>query len=290
MYVAILFFLLDSQRIKTKMNIWMIITTILLLVLLTQLSKTVKYHVKYICFHIGYIFLAFICSVFFILHKPGSSQNLFIIKYFIELMKFEWLFGFKIEIEGQEILMKAKKPFVVASNHQTAIDPLILVKCSPNGTAPLAKKILLYVPIFGQVSWLCGTVFINRKKGKSAIEIMKKVGRQMKEKLTSLWIFPEGTRYQLDKVMPFKKGAFHLAIQAQVPLIPVVICNYRNVIDCNKQLFEGGVIRVKCLQPIDTTGLTADDVNNLCERAFQQITDVFEKDLENNSHLYSKLS
>ena len=183
-------------------------------------------------------------------------------------------------------MQNCEKPFVVVSNHQTSLDAAILLNVSPNGTAPLAKKILLYYPIFGQVCWLCGTIFINLQKSKSAIEIMKKVAREMKEKVTSLWIFPEGTRYQEDKVMPFKKGAFHLAIQAKVPVVPVVIGNYRNVLDRKAKRFDGGVIRIKCLPPIKTDGLTVDDVNDLTEKVHKIISNCFDEDFKAHAELY----
>lgn len=266
----------------------MIFLLLFLLGLAMKLSKRAKYHIKYIAFHLYCIFLALLCGFFCLFHKPGSSENLKIGQLFMRLIKFEWLFGLKIEIKGHENLLDSKRPFIVVSNHQTSIDALIMLKTSPNRTAPLAKKILLYVPIFGQVCWLCGTVFINRKHGKTAIEIMRKVGSKMKKKMTSLWIFPEGTRYQLDKVMPFKKGAFHLAVQAQVTLVPVVIGNYRNVLDRQNKRFDGGVIRVKCLPPIDTTGLTVDDVNEFTDKVFKIISEEFEKDYNDNLHLYPK--
>ena len=266
----------------------MIFLLLFLLGLAMKLSKRAKYHIKYIAFHLYCIFLALLCGFFCLFHKPGSSENLKIGQLFMRLIKFEWLFGLKIEIKGHENLLDSKRPFIVVSNHQTSIDALIMLKTSPNRTAPLAKKILLYVPIFGQVCWLCGTVFINRKHGKTAIEIMRKVGSKMKKKMTSLWIFPEGTRYQLDKVMPFKKGAFHLAVQAQVPLVPVVIGNYRNVLDRQNKRFDGGVIRVKCLPSIDTTGLTVDDVNEFTDKVFKIISEEFEKDYNDNLHLYPK--
>ena len=266
----------------------MIFLLLFLLGLAMKLSKRAKYHIKYIAFHLYCIFLALLCGFFCLFHKPGSSENLKIGQLFMRLIKFEWLFGLKIEIKGHENLLDSKRPFIVVSNHQTSIDALIMLKTSPHRTAPLAKKILLYVPIFGQVCWLCGTVFINRKHGKTAIEIMRKVGSKMKKKMTSLWIFPEGTRYQLDKVMPFKKGAFHLAVQAQVPLVPVVIGNYRNVLDRQNKRFDGGVIRVKCLPPIDTTGLTVDDVNEFTDKVFKIISEEFEKDFNDNLHLYPK--
>lgn len=268
------------------MYMWILVITVVMLYILSQVSSTAKYHIKYIGYLLYCIFLTCLCGVFCIF-RPGSSKNIFIPQFILKVIRFEWLFGLDIQIEDWDNLLNAKKPFVVVSNHQTAIDALILLKASPNGTAPLAKKILLYVPIFGPVCWLCGTIFINRKKGKSAIDIMKKVGQEMKEKMTSVWIFPEGTRYQLDKVMAFKKGAFHLAVQAKVPIVPVLIGNYRNVIDHENKRFDGGVIRVKCLPPVHTENV--DNVDTLVEEVQQLLSNEFEKDLEKRSSIFENI-
>lgn len=268
------------------MYMWILVITVVMLYILSQVSSTAKYHIKYIGYLLYCIFLTCLCGVFCIF-RPGSSKNIFIAQFILKVIRFEWLFGLDIQIEDWDNLLNAKKPFVVVSNHQTAIDALILLKASPNGTAPLAKKILLYVPIFGPVCWLCGTIFINRKKGKSAIDIMKKVGQEMKEKMTSVWIFPEGTRYQLDKVMAFKKGAFHLAVQAKVPIVPVLIGNYRNVIDHENKRFDGGVIRVKCLPPVHTENV--DNVDTLVEEVQQLLSNEFEKDLEKRSSIFENI-
>ena len=115
---------------------------------------------------------------------------------------------------------------------------------------------------------------------------MKKVGRELKEKLTCFLIFPEGTLYQEDNVMPFKKGEFHLAIQAQVPIVPVVIGNYRNVLDPKAKRFDGGVIRIKCLPPIKNNGFTVVNVNDLIEKVHKIVSNCFDVDLKAHVELY----
>src|SRR4051812_25817790 len=74
----------------------------------------------------------------------------------------------------------------------------------------------------------------------------------------SLWLFPEGTRARLATadLLPFKKGAFHLAIQAQVPIVPIVVANYANIYNSKKHIFSVGHMRVRVLPPIETKGRT----------------------------------
>lgn len=267
---------------------WILLFIIPILYVLTKLSPTLKFQIKYVGLCFNYIFLAGACGIF-ALFNPGSSKNLYIAQFFSHLLAIRTLYGFDLETENMEILDNAKKPVVIVSNHQTMIDALIMMQTSPNGTAPLAKKSLLYVPIFGIVSWLYGTIFVNRSKGASAIQMMHKVGQEMKEKCTSVWIFAEGTRYQNDQVASFKKGAFHLAVQAQVSIIPVVMGNYRNVIDVPNKRFNGGFIRVKALQPIKTDGLTSDDVDELTKMVQKIISDEFDADQEKHAELYKDL-
>lgn len=83
---------------------------------------------------------------------------------------------------------------------------------------------------------LSGSVFINRRNNKSAITMMQQAGDEMKRKKLSLFIFPEGTRHLSDEpeLLPFKKGAFHLAVQSGCPIIPVVCENYSKLVKKNK--------------------------------------------------------
>ena len=222
----------------------------------------------------------------FCLFHPGNSENVKIAQFFTKLMNVEWMFGFKIEVLDYHNVLNTQQTFVIILNRQTIIDTIFVMQVPPKGAVPIANKSLFYVPIFGQVLWLFVTIFIDRKKTKSAVEIMKKVACEIDKRKTPIWIFPKGSRYQCDKIMPFRKCAFHLAIQAKVPLVLVVIGNYRNVINCHNKSFKGGVIRVKCLPAIETSDLTVDDVDDLAKTACKIMSEEFEKDSKMNSDLY----
>ncbi|KAI9723307.1 MAG: hypothetical protein M1812_001190 [Candelaria pacifica] len=88
---------------------------------------------------------------------------------------------------------------------------------------------------------------------------------QMQRDRQSVFIFPEGTRsyYSQPDLLPFKKGAFHLAIQAKVPIVPIVAANYSNVMHVQSRRFQPGDIPVKVLPPIPTAHLTSADVDEL---------------------------
>ena len=114
---------------------------------------------------------------------------------------------------------------------------------------------------------LSKTVFIERKSRSQALAAFDKAAEQMHNNKQSVYIFPEGTRsyYDTPDLLPFKKGAFHLAVQAQVPIIPIAVANYSNVLDVRRKRFVPGTIPVRIARPIVTKGKTKEDVDALIE-------------------------
>lgn len=95
----------------------------------------------------------------------------------------------------------------------------------------MSKQSLKYVPLLGQFMQAAGAVFIDRGNNAVAVRSLQTAGEEIKRCHTSIWVFPEGTRTSrpYHDLRPFKKGAFHLAIQAGLPLVPVVAENYWNL-------------------------------------------------------------
>lgn len=94
---------------------------------------------------------------------------------------------------------------------------------------------------------LSGSVFIDRKNSTSAREAMSGAAEHIRRDKQSVYMFPEGTRsyYKEPGLLPFKKGAFHLAVQAKVPIVPVVVANYSNLLDVRAFVFKSGRIAIK---------------------------------------------
>ncbi|KAL1303931.1 hypothetical protein AAFC00_000384 [Neodothiora populina] len=160
------------------------------------------------------------------------------------------------------------RPGVIVGNHQTELDVLMLGAIFPPYCSVMAKSSLKWVPFLGQFMTLSKTVFINRSSRSDAVAAMSQAADTMHNEQQSVYIFPEGTRSYASTptLLPFKKGAFHLAIQAQVPIVPVVVANYSNVLDVKRQVFNSGSIPVSVLKPVKTKGLTKDDVDSLMKR------------------------
>ncbi|KAI9341444.1 hypothetical protein BDR26DRAFT_911629 [Obelidium mucronatum] len=173
--------------------------------------------------------------------------------------------GIAVAVAGAPHAAAARRPAVFVCNHQNILDLLLLGFVFPANCAILAKSSFKYIPFMGQFLWLADNIFIDRENAKSAAKTMAFVAREMKRKNVGIFMFPEGTRsYQRDNSMlPFKKGAFRLAIEGQVPIVPIVISTYYDVCDPKRGIFKGGNVRVQVLPPISTIGKTDADLDDL---------------------------
>ncbi|BFZ53393.1 1-acylglycerol-3-phosphate O-acyltransferase [Savitreella phatthalungensis] len=189
------------------------------------------------------------------------------------------LVNIRFELEGEERLLT--RPAVFISNHQSELDIYALGRLFPKHCSVTAKKQLKHMPFLGWFMSLSGTVFIDRANSANAKASFAGAVAQMKANKQSVWIFPEGTRsYTLNPdMLPFKKGCFHLALQAGVPIVPVVIQNYSNLFSWKKGVFRGGVIKVKVLEPVDLKGVTTAELDKV-------VTDVREKMLKELAALH----
>ncbi|EFQ99150.1 1-acyl-sn-glycerol-3-phosphate acyltransferase beta [Nannizzia gypsea CBS 118893] len=176
-------------------------------------------------------------------------------------------------IQGQKYL--STRPAVFLVNHQTELDVLLLGAVLPQYSAVTAKRSLSRVPLLGWFMSLSGTVFIDRANRETAFKAFDNAASLMKSKGQSVIIFPEGTRsYAREPTMlPFKKGAFHLAVKAEADIVPIVAENYSHVLDVKKMKFTSGTINVKVLPPVSTKGLTTADVDSLVQNTRQSMLD-----------------
>lgn len=114
-----------------------------------------------------------------------------------------------------------------------------------NKCTVVAKRELFYAWPFGLAAWLCGLIFIDRMQSDKARSSLFNAADVIKKKKIKLWIFPEGTRRNTGELHPFKKGAFHVAIDAQIPILPVVFSSYTTFLDDDKKNLTSGQSIVK---------------------------------------------
>ncbi|MGX2951169.1 1-acylglycerol-3-phosphate O-acyltransferase [Ursidibacter sp. B-7004-1] len=171
------------------------------------------------------------------------------------------LVGLKLIIRGKQ---NEVQPAIYIGNHQNNYDMLSIASMVPPRTVSVGKRSLIWIPFFGLVYWATGNIFIHREKRSSAINTMNKVAEIIKEKQVSIWMFPEGTRSRGRGLLPFKTGAFHTAIVAGVPIVPVVCSSLHNKIDLNR--WDNGTAICEMLEPIDTAGYNRENIKELIEK------------------------
>ncbi|RKP13021.1 hypothetical protein BJ684DRAFT_16545 [Piptocephalis cylindrospora] len=175
------------------------------------------------------------------------------------------LLNVELIMEGEEHLRD--QVGIIVCNHQSTMDVIPLTLIMPKNSVIIAKKIIRFYPLLGFYMILARTIFLDRARRDKAISTFADAAETVREQQVSVVIFPEGTRGHLKcGLLPFKKGAFHLAQQAQVPIIPVVVSSYDDVYSTTRKSFPGGTIRIRALPPISTKGLTPEDVTDLTDR------------------------
>ncbi|XP_064408065.1 1-acyl-sn-glycerol-3-phosphate acyltransferase alpha [Latimeria chalumnae] len=260
-----------------------LIVLLIALPLLYEWCVTFKYYCK-MAFYNGWILMLAILAIPICAVRGRNVENMKVLRFM--LLHIKYLYGIKIDVKGWENF-DLKQPYVVVSNHQSSLDLLGMMEILPGRCVPIAKKELMYAGTAGLACWLAGVIFINRKKTDDAISVMCEAAQTMIQDDVRVWVFPEGTRNHDGSMLPFKRGAFHLAVQAQVPIIPVVMSSYREFFCKKEKKFTTGKCAVRILPKIDTVGLTSDDVPELTESVrrsmlavFQEISgDTREKDL-----------
>ena len=169
------------------------------------------------------------------------------------------LAGIKLVIKGRENL-NAQRPAVFIFNHQSNADFLVLAKLLRKDTVAIAKKELKLTPI-GPIFAAAGVIFIDRKNKDKAIEAMKPAVDALHNGI-SVAIAPEGTRSYDYNLGAFKKGAFHLAMQAGVPIVPIVIKNAHDIMPRGSSFVRPAVVEVIVQKPVSSAGWTKTNLNS----------------------------
>jgi len=169
------------------------------------------------------------------------------------------LAGIELRVRGEEHLWSSR-PAVFIFNHQSSLDVLLLCKLLRRDFVGVAKKELRRVPFFGDLAALIGTVFIDRANSTEAIRALQPAVDALRSG-TSLAIAPEGTRAPTPRLGRFKKGAFHMAMQARVPIVPIVIRNALDALPKSGLVIRPATVDVVVLPPIPTRDWTRESLD-----------------------------
>lgn len=208
------------------------------------------------------IFVVFttLFALIYCLFSPRNPKHVyFFCRWFNQLHK---LIGLKLIQRG---LDRAPTPAnsVYISNHQSVYDFVTAPGMLRPRTVSLGKKDLLWIPFFGQLYWITGNILINRENKSQARDTIKQVAEAIHQRDLSVWVYPEGTRSKGRGLLPFKTGAFRMAIEAGVPITPMCVSTTHNKINLNRR--DNGVVISEMLEPIDVSGYKIEDARKLAE-------------------------
>lgn len=179
------------------------------------------------------------------------------------------LAGVRVEVLGEERLW-AHRPSVFVVNHQSALDVLVMGTLLKREFTIVAKKEARFDPRAMIGSLLIDPAFIDRSDSEQARATLDALVDRIRGG-TSLLIFPEGTRSVTPVLGPFRKGAFHLAVQSGVPIVPVVLRNTGELMNKRSFVLNPGTVDVAVLEP--ETGWTTDNLNERVAALHQRFVD-----------------
>ena len=164
------------------------------------------------------------------------------------------------------------KPAIYVMNHASALDIFVAMALCPFGGCGVGKKEIIKIPFFGLVYWLSGHLLIDRSNREKAIESMNGLSKLVKKNNLSIWIWPEGTRSEDGKLLPFKKGFAHLALATKLPIVPVILHDAYKRWPAKSMNFYPGEAEVNILDPIHTDKWKKDSLDKHIEEVRQTMS------------------
>jgi len=166
--------------------------------------------------------------------------------------------GVRLKVDGEENLWAAR-PAVFLFNHQSQLDVFVLAALLRKDFTGVAKKSLEKDPFFGPIGYLADVAYIDRSNNAAARQGLEPAVEALR-KGRSIAIAPEGTRSPTPRLLPFKKGPFHLAMQAGVPLVPIVMRNCGEIMAAHSMVIHPGTVDVAVLPPVPTDDWDRDNL------------------------------
>jgi 1-acyl-sn-glycerol-3-phosphate acyltransferase len=172
--------------------------------------------------------------------------------------------GYRVSVERSANL-DAHVPYVYVSNHQTGLDIWTHLVGIPGPFGFVAKAELKRIPFIGIALRFSASLFVDRSTPRKAVASMREAAERIRNG-NSVLIYPEGRRTWSPEVDPFLKGAFQLAVEAGVPIVPTALINTYRLYDERFKSSKPGVVRLVIGSPIETEGLNRANIPELMER------------------------
>jgi 1-acyl-sn-glycerol-3-phosphate acyltransferase len=184
--------------------------------------------------------------------------------------------GVKLDTTGADRL-DPDGSYVLVSNHLSNLDAPLHIAMMPVSIRFLAKMELFKIPIFGSAMRSIGIVETDRRAGATAHRAINRQVARVVDLECSLLIYPEGTRSKDGELHPFKKGAFRIAVDNGLSVVPITIAGTERVWPPGSNIVRPGVVKMVVHEPIPTIGLTARDLNDLRDRAYAAVAGTWEQ-------------
>jgi putative phosphoserine phosphatase/1-acylglycerol-3-phosphate O-acyltransferase len=177
----------------------------------------------------------------------------------------------RLNIIGEENVW-AVRPAVFLFNHQSQLDVFVLAALLRKDFTGVAKKSLEKDPFFGPIGYLADVAYIDRSNSAAARKGLEPAVEALNNG-RSIAIAPEGTRSPTARLLPFKKGPFHIAMQAGVPVVPIVMRNCGEIMAPHSMVIHSGTVDVAVLPPVPTEDWTKDDLDERIDEVRQMYLD-----------------
>ena len=208
------------------------------------------------------LFLVFSAVVYTVLLGPPASVSCFLDRSgrwpsFFQRLWVSCLLrtnGIHLNLEGIENL-KQDKSYILASNHASILDILGIISAAPFSVRFIAKKSLVWFPIFGWFLYAAKHILLDRGRATSAFKSLREASSLLKRGI-SIIVFPEGTRSPDGGVKEFKRGAFLLAQHSKFPIVPVSITGTYEMLPRHGWCFRPGTMHIRMSEPIPANNLS----------------------------------
>jgi len=177
-----------------------------------------------------------------------------------------WLAAARVIVHGEGRITSTDKSYIVVMNHQSNMDIPVLVHSLPLQLRFIGKIELKKVPVFGSALIRAGHFLIDRKDHQKAMDGMRTAGAVLEERGVSIVFAPEGTRSRDGRLLPFKKGAFVMAIETGIPILPVTLDGTMRSLAKGSMWARQAEVKVTVHEPVPTDTLTYQDRDELSER------------------------
>ena len=171
---------------------------------------------------------------------------------------------------------KINQPYVVISNHLSNLDPMMQFRYLKIKWVFLAKKEVYKLPVFRTAARSFNFIKVDRSDKNDR----KSINEQAKTLFRNGWslmVYPQGTRAKKDNFLPFKSGAFHIALENNIPILPVVIAGTGDIWPRGKKFMTSGKAIINTLEPIDMSKYTKETIDQLVDDTYQKMSEVYKE-------------